>query len=506
MATQFLTAQQRAQLDNFPETMTQDALIKYFTLTDSDLEKIPRRSPAYSRLGFSIMLCGLRYLGFIPDNLLGLPEPALNFLKLQLGIDEAADIDLACYGQNRGQTKTDHSRLIIEYLEFNKISNKQLVEFKSWLLERAMEHDRPTTLLKEIIAKFKSIKLLRPTLVSLERLVGSVRDQAMQKTYQLVQPIISRQRMEWLDSFLDFDKDKKATILTWLKCRASSPSPNMIKVNLEKLLFLQIAKVDTWNLGELINSNRIKILSRLEKCATAQSLKRSTNEKRYPILIAFAYQSLIELLDEAVELFDQCISQAYSRAKEKLKKDHERARETTNHKVRLLDQIGSMILDHTIANKQLRKKVFSQIPIEELQTEVDECKSLSRPQNDQAIDYFGRKFGYLRQFTPQWLERLQFVSLQNDQSLIRGINIIRKINSNDNRKIPSNAPISFINDSWKRYVLADGYIDRHYYELCCLWTLRNTLRTGDIWVLGSRRYNNPDSYLISKLKWPELRT
>jgi hypothetical protein len=39
-------------------------------------------------------------------------------------------------------------------------------------------------------------------------------------------------------------------------------------------------------------------------------------------------------------------------------------------------------------------------------------------------------------------------------------------------------------------------VDRHFYELCALAELRDRLRSGDIWVTGSRQYRDFETYLI----------
>ena len=39
---------------------------------------------------------------------------------------------------------------------------------------------------------------------------------------------------------------------------------------------------------------------------------------------------------------------------------------------------------------------------------------------------------------------------------------------------------------------ADGYLDRHAYELCAVLTLRERLRSREIWVMGAERFKNPD--------------
>ncbi len=59
---------------------------------------------------------------------------------------------------------------------------------------------------------------------------------------------------------------------------------------------------------------------------------------------------------------------------------------------------------------------------------------------------------------------------------------------------------------WLEYVLdREGKIVRKYYELCLLWELRIALRSGNIWLNNSRRYANPESYLIPKHQWLKLK-
>ena len=50
---------------------------------------------------------------------------------------------------------------------------------------------------------------------------------------------------------------------------------------------------------------------------------------------------------------------------------------------------------------------------------------------------------------------------------------------------PGSIPTSFIRERWARHVFPGGVIDRRYYELCVLSELRDRLRAGDVWVVGS---------------------
>ena len=53
--------------------------------------------------------------------------------------------------------------------------------------------------------------------------------------------------------------------------------------------------------------------------------------------------------------------------------------------------------------------------------------------------------------------------------------------------------------------MKDGEISRRAYEICALSELRDRLRAGDVWVEGSRHYQDFESYLIPKPTFEVLR-
>ena len=84
--------------------------------------------------------------------------------------------------------------------------------------------------------------------------------------------------------------------------------------------------------------------------------------------------------------------------------------------------------------------------------------------------------------------------------------LLQNLNHERRRAVPADAPLKFVPAKWLPYIVdGAGRIDRRYYELCVLWELRAALRAGDAWLEGSRRYANPESYLIPPVRWPDLR-
>src|SRR5574337_1183282 len=72
-------------------------------------------------------------------------------------------------------------------------------------------------------------------------------------------------------------------------------------------------------------------------------------------------------------------------------------------------------------------------------------------------------------------------------------------------RVPADAPTDFIKPRWKPLVITDAGIDRRFYEICALAELKNALRSGDIWVQGSRQFKDFEDYLLPAEKFASLK-
>lgn len=107
MATQVFADEKLARLREFPD-ISRDELDRFFTLTPADVVFVTPgrgRGPA-ERLGLSVALCSLPWLGFVPDRVAAAPPVALARLAEQLDVDPSM---IRSYGK-RAQTRTAHLR------------------------------------------------------------------------------------------------------------------------------------------------------------------------------------------------------------------------------------------------------------------------------------------------------------------------------------------------------------------------------------------------------------
>ena len=502
MRIQFLTKAERDRLNQFPTEIPREDLITFFTLTENDFSQIPQRSADFNRLGFALQLGTLRYLGFCPDNLHQAPFQVVDYVASQLSVNATT---LENYGQ-RNQTRTEHLRNICNYLSFRKASDDDVDTLKNWLLNRALEHDKPTLLFHLACQWLHQHKILRPGITTVEKIVVTARQQAQEETYHQLNVLLTDERREVIDKLLTPIEDSSRTQHFWLRHGAVSNTPDAILNNIEKLQFLYALGVDQWNLSSL-NPNRQKFLAAIGRRSNNQVLQRMTEMRRYPVLIAFLRQSLVDIIDELLDIFDRCLWDTYTRAQRENKEHRLKLAKTTNEKLILFQKIGELVLDADIPDPQLRDAIYTVIPYEELREEISECNQLIRPKDDQSIDYFAKRYSYVRRFAKKLLGALDFHSNRENEPILLALEELKMLNETKKRKVSASAPLSFIPDSWLRYVLSDnGEVARQYYELSALLELRGALRAGDVWVKNSRRYANPESYLIPKNQWTNLRT
>ncbi|MFQ6396582.1 DUF4158 domain-containing protein [Nocardia sp. KC 131] len=129
-----------ARLREFPD-ISREELFRFFTLTPADIAFVTPgrgRGPA-ERLGLSVALCSLPWLGFVPDRVADAPPVAVARLADQLEVDASI---IRSYGK-RAQTRTEHLRLVAQYLGWRPTSAMELKQLDEFLLARAMEHDSP---------------------------------------------------------------------------------------------------------------------------------------------------------------------------------------------------------------------------------------------------------------------------------------------------------------------------------------------------------------------------
>lgn len=497
MPVNWLTEIERDLLGKWPESVTDGDLATFFTFSEDELREIRDRRGDENRLGFAVGWCALRFLGFFPEDPRGIPESALRHLARQLNVEPAA---LSDYAQTP-RTKSDHEQLIVERLGFRRVSETDRHELFNWVVERALEHDRPIVLLNSALDWLRVRKLLRPGLTLLERDVAAARTEADERVWGIVRPMLDAGLTDRLDGLLKTPTPYARSQLAWLRKEAVSASPDAINETLDRIDRLREIGVEKWDLREL-NPNRIRRLAQFAGLAWNQRIERMPPKTRYPMLLALLSETYAAALDTAVDQFDRCLADIQHDAERDLDSLRVAAARTGSERNRLLGRIARVLLDGQVRDEEVRKSVFGVVPRDHLLKAVEECDVEQRPGNDWPADQIARRFGYLRRFTPRFLTSFKWKCSLEYASLARAIAAVVKMWGKGASRLPENAPRDFIPSKWMPWVFPNGNgPERKFYELCVLWELRTALRSGNLWVEGARRYTDPATFMISPDRW-----
>ena len=180
--------------------------------------------------------------------------------------------------------------------------------------------------------------------------------------------------------------------------------------------------------------------------------------------------------------------------------------DSANASVVLLGELLEVLLDPEIPDPHVRQAVWQRATPQELQLALDLAAEIKRPLEDTHVEQLGDRYNAARQFAPRVLATLRLRANPDGEALLAAVEVLKDLNRRGARRVPDDAPVGFVPRSWRPYVHpAEGGIDRHHWELCLLSELRGALRAGEIWVQGSRRYTNPERFLISRADWPSAR-
>jgi len=93
---------------------------------------------------------------------------------------------LPLYGK-RSSTQRDHQRQVLILLGYRRASPLDFLALEKWLLERALEHDKPMLLFEMTCQHLQHNKIVSIKTTRLAKMVSTARQQAQESIYQTLQ-------------------------------------------------------------------------------------------------------------------------------------------------------------------------------------------------------------------------------------------------------------------------------------------------------------------------------
>lgn len=483
-----LSAAERESLMAVPKTT--DELIRHYMFNEADLSFINQRRGSANRLGLAVQLCYLRF----PGTILGVDEtpfPALLKLaadQLGMSVDSWSD-----YGR-REQTRREH---LVELQKWLRLSSFGLAEHRrsvSQLAEMALQSDRGIVLAEAFVEMLRQQRIILPAIDVIERVCSEALTLGTRRVYEALTAALSDHHRCALDGLLAIREGTKGSDLIWLRQPPGPPKPKHILAHLERLKIIRGLSLPG-GLEHAVHQNRLLKLAREGGQMTAQHLRNLEPARRYATLVAVILDTRATLIDEIIDLHDRFVGSLFSKAKRTHADRFQESGKAINDKVRLYSCIGRALLDAKQSGGDPFAAIEAIIPWEAFTESIVEAERLGQPEDFDYLALVGDGFNQLRRYTPILLDALSLKAAPAARDLLAAVEVLKGMNERQGRKVPDDAPTLFVRKRWESLVRTEDGLDRRFYELCVLSELKNSLRSGDIWVQGSRQFKDFEDYL-----------
>ena len=493
-----LTPEERQALLGVPDD--EENLIRHYTLSPQDrLQAEVRRRP-HNQLGFAIQLCLMRY----PGRTLGVDEcpPAamVAYVAQQLGIDPTM---FALYSR-RYQTRFDHSRRVARYLGVRAASREDRRAALLAAINAAAATDDGQPIATAVVNEFRGRRALLLPDGALEKIGLAGRAIARKRAEAALLDGLSVDQLEGLDALLTVDPDIQQTRLTWLRSAPDAPSADNLISLLDRLTFVRSVAIDPQQQAR-IHPKRWSQIVREGDVTPAWLVADFNANRRRATIVAQLMTLRSTLTDAAVSMFNKLIGRLFARANTRRKQKHADARQNMTKVLRLFrDTLRALV----VANDTGRNAIDvldDEVGWHRLLQAQPDVEAMVRDADPDPLLLAAERYSTIRKYTARFLETFMFCSSRRHDSLLAAIGTLKALNATSQRGLPDQVPVGHLSSQSRKLIFGQAKPDRRLYEIATLAVLRERLRSGDIWVEGSRAFRPMDEQLMPKPAFAALK-
>ena len=459
-----------------------------------------------NRLGFAVLLKFFQYEARFPRSKQEVPKLVVSYVAKLLGVSPRLFKKYEWVGRTFERLRAS----IREFLGFREFTVQDGEELTAWLCEKVLPYERNSSYLESAVYKrLRDLSLEPPTRQRVERLIRSAVKTTEKKFCASICSqisIASRKKMDELlntkDGLDDDQSHFRQSVFHFLKTDPGRTSLKSILKEISKLQCIRELELHP-QLFTKIPPKVVTYYRRRASTETPRELRRHPTQIRYTLVAAFCWQRSQEITDSLVELLVQIIHRIYVNAESKVDKQLLIEFKRVDNKPRLLYEIANASLERP--EESVKDVVFPVASPQTLSAVVKEFKSNSPTYTERV--YTQMRSSYLhhyRRMVPQLLSTLDFRS-NNDihRPVIMALELLKRYSVSNQRYYALGEDLfidGVLKNDWKDLIVEvdkDGQerINRVNYEICVLQALRDKLRSKEIWVVGAKRYCNPEEDL-----------
>jgi hypothetical protein len=287
-------------------------IVRHYTLSAVDIKLVAKRRAGSNRLGFAVLLCGMRFPGRVLDVHETPPAPVLAFIADQVGVPAC---EFAAYRQ-RATNRREHIAELMQNLGSRAFDKETARDLTAFAVSLAQGMPRLERLIAAVIDEARKRRVLLPTPRPIDLLCQQARVRSEALLYRALTTGLTDATRKSLDGLLEIVPDTATTRLSWLRNGSQSPAPANILGLIERIQFLRKLGVDAER-RQAIPSGAFDRIARDAMKITVQHVAETIAPRRHALLVAAALSLDTGLTDATLLMFDKLMGSLSRKAERK---------------------------------------------------------------------------------------------------------------------------------------------------------------------------------------------
>ncbi|HVC61566.1 MAG TPA: Tn3 family transposase [Acetobacteraceae bacterium] len=461
-----------------PADPSEDDLARHWTLTSDDLAEIAQCRGADHRRRFALQLCTLRAYGRFLDDYRQAPLKIVSHLSRQLDLPPVLFLD----PPSRGQTERAQSLRIRRYLGLRSFDRAVAADLRDWLRQGALEGRSTAELLSRAEHKLREWRVMLPAVSTLERIAVAEVTYATTNLFEVVTGRLPTSLRASIDLLVEVPEGDARSGLFRLKDYPKSANAAVIKSDIVRLRLIEELLGTGGELDEL-DPKVVRQLGELGRRYDAGDLRRFAKPKRVALVACYLVEARKTLLDQIVEMNDLFLTAMNRKSRTAVEKRRKamrrRARDGLHRMLGGVDALAEADAEQTVG--AFRDAVNAPALVEA----AEACRAFERLEERGHLDAMLSRYGTPRQYLPSFLT-LPFQAAAGSEPLLQAIDILRALDAGTRGPLTPADPHSFVQADWRPYLIADGKLDRHIWEISLAFAVREALCAGSLFLAQSR--------------------
>ena len=479
--------------------LSNQKLGKVYTLKQKNIDLV-KRKPKKNRVYFLFLYKFYEYYKRFPKDA-DLSKSIFKYIANQINIKESFNINYPY------RTRKYLISEIRKDFDLKVTNSKIIAGLKQWLISNILPFEYHSIIIKDKTYDYlNKNKYEHLSDLEIKRLIKSSL-RLFEK--QMLKEIFSKLPHEFNTSIQNWLYSHNTQLPEYLvSFNDLKKNPGSIGVNSSFGEMAKLSTIHSFNLPSgILSKYSTKVINRYHQRALAQSIwefNRQPTQLKNPLLAIFLTVRKEVITDNIIELLIQIIHKIKINAEKKIKKEILKEITKVSNKEKILLDVAMTSFDNrsSIVEDTIFPAFGGEKRLEDL---IKDMKS--KKQYEERVYYKIRR-SYSHHYRQAILSILEIVDFKSNnevhQPLIQAIDLIKKYSSHKEAYFPKtekNIPIkNVVSNKLKNLVIEhdkkyNKRINHINYEISALQTLRDKLRYKEIWVVGAKKYRNPEENL-----------